>query len=112
MSPDFFNLYSEAVLRNLENVQGLRVNGENFNNQRYADDTVLMAESEGDLQKLLDIVLSESEVMGLSLNVKKTECMVVSKQSINPRCNLVSKGEKNQTSYKIQIPRVPYNIRW
>ncbi|GFN73541.1 endonuclease-reverse transcriptase [Plakobranchus ocellatus] len=32
--------------------------------------------------------------MGLSLNVKKTECMVISKKSSNPKCNLVSNGEK------------------
>ncbi|GFO09943.1 RNA-directed DNA polymerase from mobile element jockey-like [Plakobranchus ocellatus] len=32
--------------------------------------------------------------MGLSLNVKKTEYMVISKKSSNPKCNLVSKGEK------------------
>ena len=102
MSPDLFNLYSETILRNLEDVSGLKVNGENFNNLRYADDTVLMAESEKDLQKLLDIVVIESEAMGLSLNVKKTECMVVSKQSTNPRCNLVSKGEtiKQVTKFK------------
>ncbi|GFN78388.1 endonuclease-reverse transcriptase [Plakobranchus ocellatus] len=32
--------------------------------------------------------------MGLSLNVKKTECMGISKKSSKPKCNLVNKGEK------------------
>ena len=102
MSPDLFNLYSETILRNLEDVPGLKVNGENLNNLRYADDTVLMAESVEQLQKLLDTVVLASEAMGLSLNVKKTECMVVSKRSSNPRCNLVSKGEriKQVTKFK------------
>ena len=94
LSPDLFNLYSETILRNLEDTPGLKVNGENLNNLRYADDTVLMAESEAQLQKLLDIVVKESEAMGLSLNVKKTECMVISKKPINPKCNLYSKGEQ------------------
>ncbi|GFO35774.1 RNA-directed DNA polymerase from mobile element jockey-like [Plakobranchus ocellatus] len=40
--------------------------------------------------------------MGLSLNVKKTECMVISKKSSNPKCNLFSKGEqiKQVTKFK------------
>ena len=102
MSPDLFNLYSEMILRNLGNIQGLTINGENFNNLRYADDTVLIAESEQQLQRLLNTVVLESEKMGLSLNVKKTECLVVSKKSLNPKCNLISKGEhiKQITKFK------------
>ncbi|GFO12049.1 retrovirus-related pol polyprotein line-1 [Plakobranchus ocellatus] len=94
MSPDLFNLYSEIILRNLDGTSGLKINGENVNNLRYADDTVLIAESGKQLQKLLDTVVFESKRMGLSLNVKKTECMVISKKSSNPKCNLISKGEK------------------
>ena len=45
---------------------------------RYADDTVLIAENEKDLQILLDIVVKESHKKDLELNCKKTEVMVVS----------------------------------
>ena len=51
----------------------MKINGQNLNNLRYADDTVLMAESDNQLQKLLDIVVLESEKLGLTLNLKKTE---------------------------------------
>ena len=54
----------------------------------YADDTVLIAESEEELQRILDITSIKSKEMGLSLNVKKTVCMVVSKKKIIPECNL------------------------
>ena len=91
MSPDLFNIYSETILRNLEDKPGLKVNGENINNIRYADDTVLIATSEIDLQALL---VKESERKGLLLNVKKTECMVVSKKVVNPICKITSKGEQ------------------
>ena len=93
MSPDLFNLYSEVILRNLDEREGLKANGENLNNLRYADDTSLLAGSEEDLQRLLNVV-EESEKLGLSLNVKKTECMVVSKKKNTPECKLFSKGEQ------------------
>ena len=40
-------------------------------NLRYADDTTLMAESEGELKSLLMRVKEESEKAGLKLNIKK-----------------------------------------
>ncbi|GFN94956.1 endonuclease-reverse transcriptase [Plakobranchus ocellatus] len=76
----------------------------NLYNLRYADGTVLIAKSCDQLQKLLDIVVLEIERMGLYLNVKETECLVISKikKSSNPKCNLVSKGEqiKQATKFK------------
>lgn len=44
-SPDFFNLYSEVILRVLINIAGIKVSSVNFNNIRYADDTTLIAAS-------------------------------------------------------------------
>ena len=47
----------------------------NINNLRYADDTTLMAESEGELKSLLMKVKEESEKAGLKLNIQKTKIM-------------------------------------
>ena len=47
----------------------------NINNLRYADDTTLMAESEGELKSLLMKVKDESEKVGLKLNIQKTKIM-------------------------------------
>ena len=71
----------------------MKVGGQNFNNLRYADDTVLIAESENELQSILETVLKESEMKGLDLNVKKTESMVTSKKTIQPSSNITCKGE-------------------
>ncbi|GFN96228.1 endonuclease-reverse transcriptase [Plakobranchus ocellatus] len=68
-------LYSEIIMRNLENHPGIKVCGQNINNLRYADDTVLIAENKEDLQKLPNIVEEESRKKGLELNSKKTEVM-------------------------------------
>ena len=59
----------------LEEAQaGLKIAGRNINNLRYADDTILMAESE-ELKSLLMKVEEESGKSGLKLNVQKTKIM-------------------------------------
>ena len=93
LSPNLFNLYSEVIMRNLEKHPGIKVGGKNVNNLRYADDTVLIAENEKDLQVFLDIIERESLNKGLELNGKKTEVMVIS-QKANATCNIYAKGKK------------------
>ena len=57
----------------LEEAQaGIKIARRNINNLRYADDTILMAESEEELKSLLRKVKEESEKVGLKLNIQKT----------------------------------------
>ena len=59
----------------LEEAQaGIKIDGRNINNLRYADDTTLMAENE-ELKSLLMKVKEESEKVGLELNIRKTKIM-------------------------------------
>ena len=93
MSPDFFNLYSEHILRRLEESNdGVTINGACINNIRYVDDTALIADSEEGLQRFLDLVLDAYSDEGLEINCKKTFCMVVSKERQPPTCNLICNG--------------------
>ena len=57
---------------------GIKIAGRNINNLRYADDTILMAESEEELKSLLMKVKVESEKVGLKLNIQKTKIMASS----------------------------------
>ena len=57
---------------------GIKIAGRNISNQRYADDTTLMAESEEELKSLLMKVKEESEKAGLKLNIQKTKIMASS----------------------------------
>ena len=64
LSPCLFNLYAEYIRRNavLGEVQaGIKIAGRNINNLRYADDTTLMTECEGELKSLLMKVKEETE---------------------------------------------------
>ena len=54
---------------------GIKIARRNINNLRYADDTMLMAQSEEELKSLLMKVKEESEKFGLKLNIQKTKIM-------------------------------------
>ena len=89
LSPDLFSLYSEIIIRAIKEMPGIKIGGCIINNLRYADDTVLVAEKEEDLQKLLDVVVKESEKKGLDLNIKKNPVtMVITKKATIPGCNI------------------------
>ena len=78
LSSCLFNFYAEYIMRNAgldETQAGIKIAGRNINNLRYADDTTLMAESEGELKSLLMKVKVESEKVSLKLNIQKTKIM-------------------------------------
>ena len=55
---------------------GIKIVRRNINNLRYADDTILMAESKEELKSLLMKVKEESKKAGLKLNTQKTKIML------------------------------------
>jgi len=60
----------------LEEAQGgIKIAKRNINNLRYADDTILLAESEEELKWLLIKVKEESEKVGFKLNIQKMKIM-------------------------------------
>ena len=50
---------------------GIKTAGRNINNLRYADDTIIMAETEEELKSLLMKLKEESEKTDLKLNIQK-----------------------------------------
>ena len=72
-----FNFYAEHIMQNarLDEAQaGIKIARRNINNLRYADDTILMAESNEKLKSLLK-VKEESKKASLKLNILKTKIM-------------------------------------
>ena len=57
---------------------GIKIAGRNINNFWYADDTILMAESEEEVKSLVLKVKEESEKVGLKLNIQKTKIIASS----------------------------------
>ena len=72
------NLYAEYIMRDagLDEAQtGIKIARRNINNLRYADDTILKAESKEELKSLLMKVKEENEKVRLKLNIQKTKIM-------------------------------------
>lgn len=78
LSPLLFNVYAEHIIKTSleERSEGARVNGVVINNIRYADDTVVLAESEEHLQTLMNVLAVSSARMGLEINALKTRTLV------------------------------------
>ena len=84
----------------LEEAQaGIKIAGRNINNLRYADDTILMAESK-ELKSLLIKVKEESEKVGLKLNIQKTKIM-----ASDPITSWEIDGETVETVSDLRAPK-------
>ena len=80
-------------MRELDDMDGFRIGGTVVNNFRYADDTVIIAESEEQLQRLINLVVIKSEEKGLYLNSAKSFAMVFLKASEISTCNINVHGK-------------------
>jgi len=115
LSPDLFSLYSEIILRSIKEAPGISVGGTNINNLRYADDTVLVADSDVKLQNLINIVNERSKHFGMELNEKKTETMVITKKTKEdmPKCHILVNGTaiKQAQSFKYLGTTITWNAK-
>ena len=83
-------------MANIEDDNGIIVGGRNINNIRYADDTVLIADSQEKLQKLLTKLSKVSEEKGLNINLSKTKILVTSNKDNPPQFNITQNRKRPQ----------------
>ena len=93
LSPYLFSLYSQLVMDEMEQLGGIKIVGRNINNIRYADDTVLLADTEERLQELIDRLDEEGRAIGLKINIGKPELMGVTKRTEQLRVEAHVNGE-------------------
>ena len=92
----------------LEGAQaGIKIARRNINNLRYADDTILMAESKEELKTLLMKVKEESENVGLKLNIQKTKIM-----ASGPITSWQIDGETVETVTDFILGGLQNHFRW
>lgn len=85
LSPILFNLYSKSIMNKAldDQSKGIKINGITINNLRYADDTVLLAETLEDLQAIINKIVEVSEEYELTLNTNKTKYMLITKSTLD-----------------------------
>ena len=94
LSPCLFNIYTEYLIREaLEDEKGININGQNITNIRYADDTIILAESEQQLQSMIDKLGATCEQYGMAMNARKTKSMIVEKTP-EKQCEVNVKGQR------------------
>lgn len=82
LSPQLFNILLEAVMLYAihDTKIGIRVQGRLINNLRFADDIVLIADNDRDLQTIVDLVHQSSLNLRLKINITKTEVQAICTQ--------------------------------
>ena len=74
LSPLLFNMYVNDLLHDLKSIaEGINMNDEKINCLLYADDLVLLAESEEGLQRFLDVVNTYCNTWGMEVNSNKSK---------------------------------------
>ena len=95
-------LCRKSILRGINEFEGIKVNGINLNNMRYADEIVLISTLQRQLQKMLN---EQEKICGqykMSIGVNKTECLVVTKKETVPRLTLSLKRKSTKLTEYIR----------
>ena len=76
LSPTLFSMFINDLVDSVRATgRGLKIKDANIDILMYADDVVVLAETEGDLQAILNSVSSWCRSWGISINVKKTKIL-------------------------------------
>ena len=86
---------------------GIKTAKRNISYIRYADDTILIAESKEELKGLLMKVKEENEKVGLKLNIQKTKIM-----ASGPITSWQIDGETMETVKRLYYFGLQKNCRW
>ena len=103
LSPVIFIAVVEEIFKKIPSDSGININGQALNNLRFADDTVLIATGEEEMQLLLDTLVDARAEMGLSINCNKTKRLVVSKNTEKTIVSLENrrKGDRGSRIFKL-----------
>jgi len=108
-------LYSEEIFEKAlaELSESIKINEQAINNIRYADDAVIIANNNEELQNIMQNIYIASEEYGLSLNISKTEHIFISK-SHHPPVRLTINGQDKTlvTQGKVDSKRGPWRRRY
>ncbi|GFS12956.1 RNA-directed DNA polymerase from mobile element jockey-like [Elysia marginata] len=74
-------LAKEGIPGHERRLSGILINDANINNIRYADDIVILTESEKHLQAMLDRIVDKCKEYGMDINAKKTKAVHIGRDT-------------------------------
>ncbi|KAI5751137.1 hypothetical protein M8J77_004668 [Diaphorina citri] len=84
----------------LDQSKGIVIGGERIKSIKYADDQAIMAETEEELQNMLEKVSKVGQDLGMKINIGKTKVMKISKNESNINIKLEGQQLEQITSFK------------
>ena len=87
------NMYIKNIFGAMNTNKGIHIGGTTIHNLRYADDTVLLAETEEDLQEILNEANRIGKTFDMKMNGKKTKTMLVSKDVTSTKVSVKIDGD-------------------
>ena len=103
LSPLLFNIFMAGLAKNLSaSDSGLKLDSKKINSLFWADDIVLLSENQSDLEKMLKMVSEYCNTNKLTINCKKTKCLIFNKTGRLSRESIYMNGVKldNVREYK------------
>ncbi|KAK0136738.1 LINE-1 reverse transcriptase [Merluccius polli] len=82
LSPILFIIFMDRISRHSQGVEGVRFGDLRIGSLLFADDVVLMASSDRDLQLSLDRFAAECEAVGMRISTSKSESMVLNRKRV------------------------------
>lgn len=91
LSPTLFNMIMDQIIYEVKKREGYRMGPHKINIVCYADDAVLVASNEDDLQRQLHSFNTRAQEYNMQISAEKTKCMVISREP--RRCKLELEGK-------------------
>uniref|UniRef100_A0A8C9SX65 ribonuclease H n=1 Tax=Scleropages formosus TaxID=113540 RepID=A0A8C9SX65_SCLFO len=91
LSPILFIIFMDRISRRGQGTEGVCFGGRRISSLLFADDVVLLASSNQDLQRALERFAAECEAAGMRISTSKSEAMVLSRKKVD--CSLRVRGE-------------------
>ena len=100
LSPILFNLYSEYLTKEaLEGLGFFKIGGQIIHTVKYADDLLLMAKEEKELQDMIGKLIEIGRCYGMEINVEKTKVMIISRKSLAVKYMIINYNRPKQLEY-------------
>ena len=102
LSPVMFTAAVEEIFKRMIIEAGININGIRLSNLRFADDIMLLAESEEKLKDMLEDLKNEGKRDGMKLNKKKTKitCHDVARSRLRTGVMIDREHVEEVTEYK------------